>query len=39
MATVGAQLSNGFWVGLGFTLAFLVWSTLQSLWYRAEGSR
>jgi hypothetical protein len=37
MASVTAQITNGFWVGLGFALAFLVWSTGQMLFHRAEG--
>lgn len=31
MAVVPLQLQNGFWVGIGFALAFLVWSTIQLL--------
>ena len=37
MASVSSQLQNGFWVGLGFALAFLVWGLLQMLVHRAEG--
>ena len=36
MAAVSAQLQNGFWVGIGFALAFLVWGALQMLLHRAE---
>jgi hypothetical protein len=32
-------LQNGFWLGLGLALAFLVWGMLQLLVHRAEGSR
>jgi hypothetical protein len=35
--SVGTQLSNGFWAGLGLAAAFLVWSTLQMLWHRARA--
>lgn len=38
MAPVFPQLSAGFWTGLGLALAFLVWSTLQMMWHRAEGA-
>ena len=31
-----AQMKEGFWVGVGFALAFAVWSVLQMLFYRAE---
>jgi hypothetical protein len=34
---VRAEVKNGFWVGIGFALAFLVWSFLQMLFHRAEG--
>ncbi len=37
MATVTSQLQNGFWVGLGFALAFMVWGMLQLLVHRVEG--
>lgn len=36
MAPVSAQLQNGFWVGIGFALAFLLWGSLQMLVHRAE---
>lgn len=39
MAGVSAQLQNGFWVGIGFALAFLVWGLLQMMIHRAEGAR
>jgi hypothetical protein len=39
MAAFPAQLQNGFWVGIGFALAFMVWGFLQLLIHRAEGSR
>jgi hypothetical protein len=34
---VAAEVKNGFWVGIGFALAFLVWGLLQMLIHRAEG--
>lgn len=34
---VRAEVKNGFWVGIGFALAFMVWSLLQMLLHRAEG--
>lgn len=37
MAPYTGQLQNGFWVGIGFALAFLVWGLLQMLFHRAEG--
>ena len=39
MAGIPTELQNGFWLGLGLALAFLVWGTLQLLIHRAEGSR
>jgi hypothetical protein len=39
MTGIPAELRNGFWLGLGLTLAFLVWGMLQLLFRRAEGSR
>lgn len=36
-ATVSGQLQNGFWVGVGFALAFAVWGLLQMMLHRAEG--
>jgi hypothetical protein len=32
-----AELRNGFWLGLGLALAFLVWGAGQMLVRRAEG--
>lgn len=38
MPVVPAQLSNGFWLGIGFALAFMIWSLIQMLARRgAEG--
>jgi hypothetical protein len=34
---VRAEVRNGFWVGIGFALAFAVWGFLQMLFHRAEG--
>lgn len=36
MASISGQLQNGFWVGLGFALAFLVWGMLQLAFRRIE---
>ena len=36
MATLSGQLQNGFWVGLGFALAFMVWGLLQTLVHRGR---
>ena len=36
MASVSAQLQNGFWVGLGFSLAFLLWASLQMFIHRMQ---
>jgi hypothetical protein len=33
------ELQNGFWLGLGLALAFLVWGMIQLLIHRAEGVR
>ena len=38
MATLSGQLQNGFWVGIGFALAFMVWGAAQMLLNRAKGS-
>lgn len=38
MASYTSQLQNGFWVGIGFALAFLVWGALQMMVHRAKGS-
>ena len=35
MAAVSSQLQNGFWVGIGFALAFLLWGTVQMLMHRS----
>lgn len=37
MATLPAELRNGFWLGLGLAAAFLVWGMAQLLLHRAEG--
>jgi hypothetical protein len=37
MAAISSQLQNGFWVGIGFALAFLAWGLLQMMFHRAEG--
>lgn len=37
MAALSSQLQNGFWVGIGFALAFMVWGLLQMVLHRAEG--
>ena len=37
MAAVSSQLQNGFWVGIGFAVAFLVWGAVQLLLHRMEG--
>lgn len=37
MAVMSGQIQNGFWVGIGFALAFVVWGLLQMVWHRAEG--
>lgn len=34
---LSSQLQNGFWVGIGFALAFMVWGALTMLLHRAEG--
>lgn len=34
MTLVPAQLQNGFWVGIGFALAFMVWGLIQMLIHR-----
>lgn len=31
------QITNGFWTGVGFALAVLVWSVLQMVLNRAKG--
>lgn len=38
MSAVSSQLQNGFWVGIGFALAFLVWGALQLLLHRVGGA-
>lgn len=38
MAAYTSQIQNGFWVGIGFALAFLVWGIMQMLLSRAKGS-
>jgi hypothetical protein len=38
MASYTSQLQNGFWVGIGFSLAFLVWGVLQMMVHRAKGT-
>lgn len=37
MAALPAQVKDGFWVGIGFALAFAVWGVLQMIIHRAEG--
>jgi hypothetical protein len=32
-----SQLKEGFWVGIGFAAAILVWGMLQMAFHRAEG--
>lgn len=40
MPSYTSQLQNGFWVGIGFALAFLVWGVLQMMVHRAtKGSQ
>lgn len=34
--TIPTELRNGFWLGLGLALAFLVWGMIQMLIRRAE---
>lgn len=38
MASVSSQLQNGFWVGIGFALAFLAWGLMQMMIHRAKGA-
>lgn len=38
MTGAKAQLTGGFWAGLGLAAAFLVWSTLQMLFRRLEAN-
>ncbi len=37
MAAIPPELRNGFWLGLGLALAFLVWGAMQMLVHRVEG--
>lgn len=34
MAVLPAQMQNGFWVGIGFALALMVWGLIQMLIHR-----
>lgn len=38
MANVSAPIQNGFWVGIGFALAFVVWGFLQMMIHRRGGA-
>lgn len=31
-----SEITNGFWVGIGFALALLVWGMVQMLLHRGE---
>lgn len=33
---VPAELTNGFWLGIGLAAAFLLWGALQLLFHRVE---
>lgn len=37
MPAYSGQIQNGFWVGIGFALAFLLWGAVQMMFHRAEG--
>lgn len=39
MAGIPTELQNGFWLGLGLALAFLVWGSVQLLIHRGDGVR
>lgn len=34
---IRGEVTNGFWVGIGFALAIAAWGVLQMLFHRAEG--
>lgn len=38
MPKLSGQLQNGFWVGIGFAIAFMVWGLLQMLLHRRGGA-
>jgi hypothetical protein len=37
MMALPGQLTNGFWLGIGFALAFAAWGLVQLVLHRAEG--